>query len=76
MSQELPVNKFELIEDASQFVEDFIKNYNGESNEGYFLKVDLPFLPKRSKIELSKSLLLTYMIKLNMPFTYEIQCQY
>ena len=40
MSQNLPVNKFEWIEDASPFNEDFIKNYNKESDEGYFLEVD------------------------------------
>ena len=28
MSQKLPVNNFESIEDASQFNEDFTKNYN------------------------------------------------
>ena len=40
MSQKLPVNKFEWIEKTSQFNEDFIKNYNEESDEGYFLEVD------------------------------------
>ena len=30
MSQKLPVNNFEQIEDTSQFNEDFIKNYNEE----------------------------------------------
>ena len=42
MSQKLPVNNFEQIEDTSQFNEDFIKNYCEESDEGYegyFLKV-------------------------------------
>ena len=61
--QKLPVNNFEWIKDTSQFNEDFIKNYNEESDEGYFLKVvvqyleklhelhnDLPFLPERMKI--------------------------
>ena len=64
MPQKLPANKFEQIEDTSQFNEDFIKNYNKESDEGYFLEVDvqysetlhelhndLPFLPERIKIE-------------------------
>ena len=37
MSQKLPVNNFEWIKDTSQFNEDFIKNYNEESYEGYFL---------------------------------------
>ena len=40
MLQKLPVNNFEWIEDTSQYNEDFIKNYNEGSNEGYFLKVD------------------------------------
>ena len=32
MSQKLPVNKFQQIEETSQFNEDFIKNYNEESD--------------------------------------------
>ena len=69
MSQKLPVNNFEWIEEASQFNEDFIKNYNEESDEGYFLEVDvqypeklhelqnnLPFLPERKKIKKVKKL--------------------
>ena len=69
MSQKLPVNNFEWIEDTSQFNEDFTKNYNEESDEGYFLKVDvqysekllglyndLPFLPERMNIEKFKRL--------------------
>ena len=64
MSQKLPVNKFEWIKDISKFNEDFIKNCNEESNERYFLEVDvqyieklhelhndLPFLSERIKIE-------------------------
>ena len=43
MSQKLPVNKFEWIEDTSQFNEDFIKNYYKESDEGYFLEVDVRY---------------------------------
>ena len=52
------------LKDTSQFNEGFIKNYNEESDEGYFLEVDvqcpeklhdlhndLPFLNKRMKIE-------------------------
>ena len=70
MLQKLPVNNFEWIKDTSQFNEDFIKNYNEESDEGYFLEVDvqhpkklqqlhndLPFLPERMKIENVKTLL-------------------
>ena len=44
MSQKLPVNNFEWIKDTSQFNEDFIKNYNEESDEGYFPKVDVNIL--------------------------------
>ena len=40
MSQKLPVNNFEWIEETSQFNKDFIKNYNEESDEGYFLEAD------------------------------------
>ena len=32
MSQNLPVNIFEWIEDTSQFTKDFINNYNEESD--------------------------------------------
>ena len=64
MLQKPPVNNFEWIKHTSQFNEDFIKNYNEESDKGYFLKVDvhypkklhelhndLLFLPERMKIE-------------------------
>ena len=39
MSQKLPLNKFDWIEDTSKFNEDFIKNYNKECEEGYFLQL-------------------------------------
>ena len=42
MLQKLPMNNFELIEDAYKFNEDFIKKYNEESDEGYILKVYFP----------------------------------
>ena len=38
MSQNLPANNFEWVKDTSQFNEDFIENYNEESDEGYFLE--------------------------------------
>ena len=41
MSQTLPVKKIEWIEDTSQFNEDFIKNCNEESDEGYFFEVGI-----------------------------------
>ena len=63
MLLKLPVNKFEWIEDISQFNEDFIKNYNEMSDTEYLFEFDfqylkklhelhndLPFLPKKNKI--------------------------
>ena len=56
----LPVNNFEWIKGTSHFNEDFIKNYNEESDEGYFeidteklheLHSDLPFLLEKMKFE-------------------------
>ena len=41
MSQKLLVKNLEWIKDTSQANEDFIKNYNEESDEGYFLEVDV-----------------------------------
>ena len=64
MSQKLPLNNFAWIRDTSQFNEDFIKSYNEERDEGYFLEADvqypeslhnlhndLPFLPEKIRIE-------------------------
>ena len=34
MSQKLPVNNIKLVEDLSEFNEDFIKSYNNDSGEG------------------------------------------
>ena len=50
MSQKLPVNYFEWIEDTSKFNEDFIKKYNEESDEGYFLEVDDQYPEKLHKV--------------------------
>ena len=44
--QEFPVNRFEWIRDTSKLIEDFIKSYNEESDEEYFLKVDVQYLEK------------------------------
>ena len=49
MSQKLPVNNFEWIKDTSQFNEDFPKNYNEESDEGYILEADVQYLEKCMK---------------------------
>ena len=46
MSQKPPLNKCEWIEDTSQFNEDFIKNHSKESDDRYFLEVDVQY-PKK-----------------------------
>ena len=63
MLQKLPVNCFELVEDASQFNEDFIKSYNEESEvdvqyseKFHVLHNELLFLPERMKIEIVEKL--------------------
>ena len=69
MSQKLPVNGFEWVEELSEFDERFINNYNENSDKGYILEVDvelqtnlfnlhsdLPFLPTRKKIKKCKKL--------------------
>ena len=63
MSQKLPVDSFKWITDTSIFDDEFIRNYNGDSNKGYIIEVDVeypkelhdlhtgfPFLPDRIKI--------------------------
>ena len=67
MSQKLPVNGFKWVKNLSEcnsieFNEIFARNYNENSDKGYFLEVDvdypkklidfhkdLPFLPEREK---------------------------
>ena len=44
MSQKLPVTDSQCVEDIFEFTEDFIKSYNDESDEGYFLEADVPYL--------------------------------
>ena len=70
------LNNFEWIKYNSQFHEDLIKNYNEESGEGHFLKVDvqyieklqelhndLPFLPERIKFDKVEKLVANLHIK-------------
>ena len=72
MSQKLPVNGFKWVkqEELSKFSEEFIKNYDENSNEGYFLELnndypkellnlheDLPFLPETKKVNKVKKLI-------------------
>ena len=69
MSQKILVNKFQWIEETSQFNEFFMKIYNEEIDEGNFLEIDvqwpkklhelhkdLPFLSERMKLEKFKKL--------------------
>ena len=69
MSQKLPVNGFKWVNDVSEINEEFIKNYDENNDKGYILEVDvkypkkshdlhsdLPFLPKRMKIDKCKNL--------------------
>ena len=71
MSQKLPLNGFKWLEDTSRINEEFIKNYYENNDKGYILEVDvkypkklydlhsdLPFLPKRMKIDKCKKLVL------------------
>ena len=76
MSQKLPVNDFKWIEDTSKINEEFIKNYDENNDKGYILEVDvkypkrlhklhsdLPFLPKRMKIDKCKKLVFNLLNK-------------
>ena len=69
MSQKFPVNGFKWINDVTGIDEEFIRNYNEDSDKGYILEVDvkyprklhdlhsdLSFLPKRVKINKCKKL--------------------
>ena len=69
MSQKLPVNGFKWINDVSEIDEELIRNYDENSDKGHILEVDvkypkklhhlhsdLPFLPKRMKIDKCKKL--------------------
>ena len=78
MSQKLPVNGFKWMEDISEINEEFIKNYDENNDKGYILEVDdkypkklhdlhsdLPFLPKRMKIDKCKKLVCNLCNKKN-----------
>ena len=82
ISQKLPVNGFKWVEDKSRIIEEFMKNYNENNNKGYILEVDvkypkklhdlhsdLPFLPKRMKIDKCKKLVCNLHNKKNMSYT-------
>ena len=84
MSQKLPVNGFKWVEKSSlsRFNETFIKNYNENSDKGYFFEVDidylkelfnlqkyLPFLPERKKVNKCEKLICS--IENKKSYTYK-----
>ena len=46
MSQKRLINSYQWIEDLSQFYEDFIKNYDENSDKGYIIEADIEY-PKK-----------------------------
>ena len=46
MSEKLPVDGFEWVDDISEIDENFIKNYDEDSNVAYFIKADIKY-PKK-----------------------------
>ena len=78
MSKKLPVDGFEWVEDLSTIDEDFIKNYDEDSDAEYFIEVDveylkelhtlhsdLPFLPKRMEVNKCKKLICKLYVEEN-----------
>ena len=79
MSEPLPVDGFIWMEDLSKIDEDFLKNYDKDSDGGYILDLDveypknlhdlhsdLPFLPERMKIDKCKKLVYNFYDKKNV----------
>ena len=81
MSQNLPVDGFKWIKKLSELNEDFIKNYDENSDTGYFLEVDVEYpkkvylifivtyrfyLKERKLKKKTRSLFVTYIIKKTM----------
>ena len=77
MCKKLPVGDFKWVDDLSIFTEDFIKNYDEESDIGYLFVVDaeyqnklhgdLPFLPEGMKINKCTKLFCNVQDKENYP---------
>ena len=80
MCKKLPVSDFKWVDDLSIFTEDFIKNYDEESDIGYLFVVDveypknlhklhsdLSFLPERMKINKCTKLVCNVQDKENYP---------
>ena len=78
LCQKLPTKNFTFLQDISAIDEDFIKNYDENSDVGYIFEVgiehpkhlhslhsDLPFLPERMKINGCKKLVCNFYDKNN-----------
>ena len=78
MPQKLPVNNFNWVKSKSKIDEKFIKSDDEDSDKGYIFDVDveylrrlhnlhsdLPFLPKRMKIDKCKKLVCNLRDKKN-----------
>ena len=85
MSQKLSLNGFKWLEDTSGINEEFIKNYDENNDKGYILEVDvkypkklhdlhsdLPFLPKRMKIDKCKKLVCNLRNKKKIRRRYKV----
>ena len=85
MSEKLPADGFKWAEDISTIDEDFIKNYDDNSNVGYFIECDieylkelyrlhsdLPFLPKKMEINKCKKLVYNLYDKKDYTGRYKI----
>ena len=85
MSQKLPVTNFKWVEEKFEFNEDFLKSSNDDSDELYFIEVDIQyhehlhnlnndptFMPERIKIEKVKKFVANLRQRVNMLHTREI----
>ena len=85
MSQKLPVSGFKWKKDKLKFNEEFIKNYDEDSDKGYILEVDvkysenvhglhedLPFLTERMKIGKCNKLVCNLCDKKKICCSYKI----
>ena len=85
ISQKLPVNGFKWIKNKSKIDEKFIKNYDGDSDKGYIFEADvkypkrlhdlhsdLPFLPKRMKIDKCEKLVCNLHDKKRLCCTHNV----
>ena len=83
-SKKLPIDSFKLVKDLTKFNESFIKNYDENSDKGYFLEVDvkypkklfnlhsdLPFLPGRMEINKCEKLACTLYNKKKLCYSHK-----